>query len=288
MPRKVNLTAGSADLWRTADHLRGPPPDRPSPGTNSFVVHGERCRRRVPTGRSDPMSLDPSVNVRLIVPRFKAQCLCCRRCSASGPTSSPSTRWHCWRECPRHSRPRGLCPLRVGPGPAPPSGGLFGRFVPQSFEAARAPGPFTPHLGDVAGVLTFPSGHAAAAALLCAWATWPSRPLRALFPLLNLLMAAAAVADEGHHLIDLFGRLGRGRGGAVAGRQARADGRPDRRPTDRAPWNLAAATRTRCAPIAPSPAATGRRRPTREPDRPEGGTRPPRTPHPRSPRASPA
>jgi membrane-associated phospholipid phosphatase len=87
--------------------------------------------------------------------------------------------------------------------------GHFGRLFLDSFRAARAAGPFTLRFGDVAGIVTFPSVHAGVAAL-CAWAAWPSRPLRALFLPLNLLMAASAITNGAHYLVDVIA------GGAVA------------------------------------------------------------------------
>ena len=87
--------------------------------------------------------------------------------------------------------------------------GHFGRLFLDSFHAARTAEHFTLGLGDAAGIVTFPSVHAGVAAL-CAWAAWPSRPLRALFVPLNLLMAASAVTNGAHYLVDVLA------GGAVA------------------------------------------------------------------------
>jgi len=59
---------------------------------------------------------------------------------------------------------------------------------------------------DMHGLITFPSFHACAAALL-AWGFWPVRPLRAPFLILNLLMIGATPIDGAHYLVDVIAGL---------------------------------------------------------------------------------
>lgn len=61
----------------------------------------------------------------------------------------------------------------------------------------------------IAGVVTFPSFHAAAAVLL-AWGFWPLRWCRWPFLLLNVCMFASSLVIGGHYLVDLVA------GGAIA------------------------------------------------------------------------
>lgn len=83
----------------------------------------------------------------------------------------------------------------------------FGYHFLEQFDAVRADGPFVFVLDAAAGILTFPSVHAAAAAL-CAWAAWGSRWLRYPFLALNALMALSAVSHGSHYVIDVIAGFG--------------------------------------------------------------------------------
>lgn len=72
-------------------------------------------------------------------------------------------------------------------------------------------------LDDVQGLVTFPSFHAALAAL-CGWALWPLRRLGAAFAALNALIVAATPTMGGHYLVDLIA------GGALAALAVAATG----------------------------------------------------------------
>jgi membrane-associated phospholipid phosphatase len=52
------------------------------------------------------------------------------------------------------------------------------------------------------GIVTFPSYHAAVAAMLT-WAAWPLKPLRYSFVVLNTLMIVSCIVVGAHYLIDL-------------------------------------------------------------------------------------
>ena len=82
----------------------------------------------------------------------------------------------------------------------------FGYFFLESFNAVRSDPHFVLSIGSAAGIITFPSIHAGIAAL-CAWAAWPSRLLRGPFLLLNMLMAASALANGSHYLVDVIAGL---------------------------------------------------------------------------------
>ncbi len=56
---------------------------------------------------------------------------------------------------------------------------------------------------NLAGIVTFPSFHAASAALY-AWAFWPVRWMRPIAVLANAAMLASTPIDGGHYLIDLI------------------------------------------------------------------------------------
>jgi PAP2 superfamily len=58
-------------------------------------------------------------------------------------------------------------------------------------------------LFGLAGIVTFPSFHAASAVLYC-WAFWPVRWLRALALIANAAMLASTPIDGGHYFIDLI------------------------------------------------------------------------------------
>lgn len=57
--------------------------------------------------------------------------------------------------------------------------------------------------GDLDGIVTFPSFHAAAAVILAAM-FWPSRALRWPMMVLNALMLLAAIPVGGHYLVDIL------------------------------------------------------------------------------------
>jgi hypothetical protein len=61
-------------------------------------------------------------------------------------------------------------------------------------------------LFGLAGIVTFPSFHAASA-LLYAWALWPVRWIRPIAVLANVMMLAATPIDGGHYFIDLAAGL---------------------------------------------------------------------------------
>ncbi len=58
----------------------------------------------------------------------------------------------------------------------------------------------------LAGIVTFPSFHAASAALY-AWALWPAKWLRPIVVLANGAMLAATPIIGGHYFVDLFAGL---------------------------------------------------------------------------------
>ncbi|TPI24330.1 PAP2 family protein [Mesorhizobium sp. B3-1-6] len=57
------------------------------------------------------------------------------------------------------------------------------------------------------GIMTFPSVHAAIAAL-CAWAAWGTKWLRYPILILNMLMAASAAIVSNHYAIDIVAGIG--------------------------------------------------------------------------------
>lgn len=83
----------------------------------------------------------------------------------------------------------------------------FGYAFLDEFHAVRDDPNFVFSLSRMAGILTFPSVHAAVA-VLCAWAMWDIRPLRHAFLLLNVLMAISAVSHANHYLVDIVAGLG--------------------------------------------------------------------------------
>lgn len=72
-----------------------------------------------------------------------------------------------------------------------------------SFDAVRNDAGFILNAQNASGIVTFPSLHAAMAAL-CAWAVWPSRVFRLPFLILNAFMMVSAVACGGHYLVDVI------------------------------------------------------------------------------------
>jgi membrane-associated phospholipid phosphatase len=79
----------------------------------------------------------------------------------------------------------------------------FGFFFLSEFNAVRNDPKFVFSTDKLAGILTFPSVHAAVA-VLCAWAAWGIRYARLPFLLLNILMVTSAVSHGSHYLIDVL------------------------------------------------------------------------------------
>lgn len=83
----------------------------------------------------------------------------------------------------------------------------YGYFFLDQFNAVREQSSFLLDFGKAAGILTFPSVHAAVAAL-CAWAAWRSRILRYPLLVLNVAMALSAISHANHYLVDIIAGLG--------------------------------------------------------------------------------
>ncbi len=79
----------------------------------------------------------------------------------------------------------------------------FGYFFLEQFHAVRENSDFIFSLDHAAGILTFPSVHAAVAAL-CAWAAWEIRLLRYPMLVLNVGMAISAVSHANHYFVDII------------------------------------------------------------------------------------
>ncbi|UIK03815.1 phosphatase PAP2 family protein [Neorhizobium galegae] len=79
----------------------------------------------------------------------------------------------------------------------------FGYFFLEQFHAVRENGDFIFSLDHAAGILTFPSVHAAVAAL-CAWAAWEIRLIRYPILVLNIGMAISAVSHANHYFVDII------------------------------------------------------------------------------------
>jgi len=73
-------------------------------------------------------------------------------------------------------------------------------------QAIKAGGARTETPQMFTGLVSFPSYHAAAAAIFV-WAVWPLPKIRVVFVLLNARMAVSAVVAGGHYLIDIVGGL---------------------------------------------------------------------------------
>ena len=78
---------------------------------------------------------------------------------------------------------------------------FYGYFFLEQFHGVRDNPNFVFDINDAAGIITFPSVHAAVAAL-CAWAAWNVRPVRYPVMLLNVGMAVSAVSHGSHYLVD--------------------------------------------------------------------------------------
>lgn len=83
----------------------------------------------------------------------------------------------------------------------------FGFFFLQEFHGVRSQTNFVLDYTTSAGILTFPSVHAAVAGL-CAWAAWSVRPLRYPVLALNVGMAVSALSHGSHYLVDVIAGLG--------------------------------------------------------------------------------
>lgn len=79
----------------------------------------------------------------------------------------------------------------------------FGYFFLEQFNAVRNLPDFVFSMQDAAGIITFPSVHAAVA-VVCAWAAWPLRYLRWPFIGLNVAMCVSALSNGGHYVVDVF------------------------------------------------------------------------------------
>lgn len=83
----------------------------------------------------------------------------------------------------------------------------FTYFFLDQFHAVRTDPDFVFRMEEVAGILTFPSVHAAVAAL-CAWAAWDLKLARYPMLAVNILMAVAAVSHASHYVVDVLAGVG--------------------------------------------------------------------------------
>jgi hypothetical protein len=83
----------------------------------------------------------------------------------------------------------------------------YGYSFLEQFHGVRQQSEFLLVLQKAEGILTFPSAHAAVAAL-CVWAAWESRLLRFPFLALDIAMATSAVSHGSHYLIDVVAGIG--------------------------------------------------------------------------------
>lgn len=83
----------------------------------------------------------------------------------------------------------------------------FAYFFLQQFNAVRSDPEFVWSMMNSAGILTFPSVHAAVA-VLCAWAAWDVRGLRYPAVMLNIAMALSTVPVGSHYLVDVVAGMG--------------------------------------------------------------------------------
>ena len=83
----------------------------------------------------------------------------------------------------------------------------FGFYFLQQFNAVRSDPDFVFSINRLAGILTFPSVHAAVAAL-CAWTMWDVKWLRYPFAVWNSMMAISAVSHANHYLVDVIAGVG--------------------------------------------------------------------------------
>lgn len=75
------------------------------------------------------------------------------------------------------------------------------------FVAVREQPAFLLSIANASGIITFPSVHAAGAAL-CAWAAWDLKPIRYPFAGWNVLMAVSAVSHANHYVVDVLAGIG--------------------------------------------------------------------------------
>lgn len=80
---------------------------------------------------------------------------------------------------------------------------FYGYFFLEQFHGVRDDLNFVFDINNAAGIITFPSVHAAVAAL-CVWAAWHLRFFRYPIVLLNLGMATSAVSHGSHYLVDVL------------------------------------------------------------------------------------
>lgn len=79
----------------------------------------------------------------------------------------------------------------------------FGFVFLEQFNALREASAFELELSKAAGILTFPSVHAAVAFFII-WAMWVNVWTRYPFMVLNLAMALSAVSHANHYLVDII------------------------------------------------------------------------------------
>lgn len=78
----------------------------------------------------------------------------------------------------------------------------YGYAFLADFNAVRDQPAFAMSVANAAGIITFPSLHAAGA-LLCAWAAWDLKIARYPLAIWNIVMAASAISHGSHYLIDV-------------------------------------------------------------------------------------
>jgi hypothetical protein len=83
----------------------------------------------------------------------------------------------------------------------------FGYAFLEQFKAVSNGHGFVLSKENAEGIVTFPSVHAAVAAL-CIWALWTARYLRYPFLILNTAMAIAAISHGSHYLVDIIAGIG--------------------------------------------------------------------------------
>ncbi len=79
----------------------------------------------------------------------------------------------------------------------------FGYAFLEQFHEVRNNPAFVFSISHVAGIVTFPSGHAAIAAL-CAWCAWPWKAFRYPALILNIGMALSAISNANHYMVDVL------------------------------------------------------------------------------------
>ena len=79
----------------------------------------------------------------------------------------------------------------------------YGYYFLEQFNAVREDPNFVWNIRNSAGIVTFPSGHAAIA-VACAWAAWDLKWARYPALALNVAMAVSAVPSANHYLVDVI------------------------------------------------------------------------------------